>query len=159
MDAIFMPGKLLNKLENDYPDINFQAGSYFKWSAGERVLYYNLSLKNARALLLHELAHVILGHYGFRLDVELIHQEALAWHHAKTELAPRYGVTLIDDELEDAMDSYRQWLHRRSLCPDCCTSSFQTETGVYRCLACRCQWRANDARQHALRRYRLVVSL
>lgn len=152
-----MPTKLLRNLIAEYPNINFQPGRHFKWSAGKKILFYNLSLQNASALLLHELSHVLLGHDSFELDVELVNKESVAWKYAQKELAPRYNVNITDDTIEDAMDSYREWLHKRSLCPECDTSAFQTKTGTYKCLACRCQWRANDARERHLRRYRLTA--
>ncbi len=98
-----------------------------------------MSLKSASSLLLHELSHVLLGHNDFKFDVELVHKERVAWQYAKDTLAPRYGQIITDDEIEDAMDSYREWLHKRSLCPECDTSSLQTKTGTYKCLACECQ--------------------
>jgi hypothetical protein len=151
-----MPTKLLHSLITEFPEVNFQPGQYFKWSADKKVLFYNLSLQNASALMLHELSHVLLGHNDYELDIELVNKESVAWKYAQKELASRYGVTITDDDIEDAMDSYREWLHKRSLCPDCETSSFQTKTGTYKCLACRCQWRANDARESRLRRYKLI---
>ena len=153
-----MHSKLLDKLIVEFPEINFQAGRHFKWSSDARTLFYNLSLKNASSLLLHELSHALLKHDDFELDIELVQKESVAWKYAQTTLAHRYHVEISDDEIEDAMDSYRIWLHKRSLCPDCHTSAFQTKTGTYKCLACLCQWRANDARDRSLRRYRLVNS-
>jgi hypothetical protein len=148
-----MPTKLLHKLIADYPDITFKPGRSFKWSARHRTLIYNLSLKGASPLLLHELAHGLLRHDDFYFDVELVRKERLAWDYAQTTLAPRYNITITDDDIEDAMDSYRTWLHKRSVCPECNTSSLQTKTGTYKCLACECQWRASDARERELRRY------
>ncbi len=153
-----MPSKLLDKLGAEYPDIRFRPGPAFKWSAEKKVLLYKLSLKNSPSLLLHELSHALLGHDGFRLDVELVRKERLAWDYAQHTLAPRYGHIISDDEVEDAMDTYRTWLHKRSLCPDCQTSALQTKTGTYKCQACGCQWRANDARERGLRRYRVKTT-
>lgn len=153
-----MPSKLLRSLITEFPEVSFQPGRYFKWSADKKILFYNLSLQNAAALMLHELSHVLLGHENFELDIELINKESVAWQYAQKQLAPRYNVTITDEIIEDAMDSYREWLHKRSLCPDCQTSSFQTKTGTYRCIACQCQWRANDARERHLRRYKLIDS-
>ena len=153
-----MHNKLLDKLIAEFPGINFQPGHHFKWSPDTQTLFYNLSLKNAPVLLLHELSHVLLKHDDFQLDIELVQKEAVAWKYTQTHLAPRYNVEISDDEVEDAMDSYRTWLHKRSLCPECHTSAFQTKTGTYKCLACRCQWRTNDARDRGLRRYRLIGS-
>ncbi len=149
-----MLSKLVCKLEVEYPDVHFQPGVSFKWSAKNKTLYYCSVLDGSSSLLLHELSHALLGHDDFKLDVDLVRKERLAWQYAQETLAPRYSVVISDDQIEDAMDTYRNWLHKRSLCPDCQTSGLQTKTGIYKCLACRCQWRANDARQRSLRRYR-----
>jgi hypothetical protein len=71
-------------------------------------------------------------------------------------LAPRYRVAYDDNLIEDALDTYREWLHARSLCPTCGLTGLQTKTSTYVCMNCRCSWRPNDARQCALRRYKLT---
>lgn len=153
-----MLSKLISKLRIEYPGITFRPGLSFKWSAENKVLFYNISLEEGSSLLLHELSHAILDHAGFALDIDLVRKERLAWQYAQETLAPRYNLVISDNMVEDAMDTYRNWLHKRSLCPDCQTSGLQTKTGTYKCLACRCQWRANDAREHSLRRYRLKIT-
>lgn len=117
-------------------------------------MYYNESSDDA-ALLLHELAHAVLKHADYTRDIELIEMERDAWDHARTVLAPRYSVPIDDAIIEDSLDTYRDWLHARSTCPDCQAIGIQIKLHHYRCLACGAQWKVNDARICALRRYKL----
>ncbi len=105
---------------------------------------------------LHELAHAVLGHTGYRLDIELLRREREAWDAVRTTFAPHYEVPYDVDLIEDSLDTYRDWLHARALCPTCNLTGIQTKTNTYSCINCRCSWRPNDARQCALRRYKLT---
>lgn len=147
--------KLLTQLTRDYPNISFVFSKTFQWAHATKTILYDTSHPNADVLLLHELAHACLDHAQFRFDVELVRKESEAWEYASHTLGPRYGISISENTKQDALDSYRDWLHQRSLCPQCQTNSLQTKTGTYQCLACGCQWRANQARLCQLRRYRL----
>ncbi len=153
-----MPSKnLVNTLQLDFPQINFQTGEYFKWSASEKTVYFNPHDNDDGTFLLHELAHAILDHQDFDLDVELVRKEAEAWDMTITKLADTYEVEVDQTEAEMSLESYRHWLHQRSKCPDCGTNGLQSKNTHYKCVACGCSWRANDARICGLKRYRVVV--
>lgn len=107
------------------------------------------------ASLLHELAHAILDHKTYARDIELIELERDAWTHAQATLAPTYNIAIGTNQIEDALDTYRDWLHARSTCPNCQATGVQTERNAYKCLACLSKWRVNDARICALRRYKI----
>lgn len=151
-----MPNKNLpSKLIKDYPDISFKPAQYFRWVANKKTIYYDTSEERFEPLLLHELAHATLQHNDSVLDIELVNQEAKAWQYASDNLADKYGVEITEDDIKNALNSYRNWLHRRSTCPDCSSSSLQTKNTHYKCLACGCSWTANDARTCGLKRYRV----
>lgn len=78
-----------------------------------------------------------------------------AWNRAKTQLGPQYAVDIKDSAIEQALDSYRDWLHARSTCPNCTATGFQTKKQHYSCLACGEKWRVNEARLCGLKRYSL----
>jgi hypothetical protein len=151
MDATTMPtiASLIPKFTTTYPQFHFVASDTDKWSPDNETIYYRTD--GSPADLLHELAHALLGHDHYDRDVELIGIERDAWQCAKTTLGPLFSVTISDDMVADAMDSYRDWLHARSLCPSCDASGVQTAT-LYRCLNCDTRWLVNDARTVALRR-------
>lgn len=153
-----MPIKnLVNRIKTDYPEIRFKAGEYFKWSPTDKIVYFNPRDDDDGTYLLHELAHAILEHQDFDLDVELVRKEAEAWELTVTKLADTYGVDIDQKEAEISLESYRHWLFKRSKCPDCGTNGLQTKNTHYKCIACGCSWRANDARVCGLKRYKLAV--
>jgi len=144
---------LIKKLSLDYPEFGFDTADEFLWSANKKTVFYNPKLPHSREYTLHELSHALLGHSEYKRDIELIKLERDAWEYAKTELAPRYGVNISEDTIQDNLDTYRDWLYARSTCPECRTTGIETKTQNYRCLACGAIWRVNEARICALRRY------
>jgi hypothetical protein len=158
MDATTMrPTKeLLSQLKADYPNLTFIVGKDFVWSKSRQELTVDLEAFAADALTLHELGHALLQHESFTYDVELLRHEREAWEYAKTALAPTYGVTIATELIEGSLDTYREWLHIRSLCPHCGLTGMQTKTSTYACMNCRCLWRPNDARRTNLRRYKIT---
>lgn len=154
--AITMPHtkELLSRLRADYPNIQFVVGDDFKWSDGVRQLMVAEEDGSNGLYTLHELAHALLGHASYTFDIELLRHEREAWDYVRRALAPSYDVTLDEALIEEALDTYRQWLHARSLCPTCKLTGLQTKTSTYVCVNCRCSWRPNDARRSALRRYK-----
>jgi hypothetical protein len=147
---------LVNRLKKEFKEFAFKRDSVYKWSPDAKTVHYR-PLKQAEDTwtLLHELAHGILGHKSFKRDIELIGKEVEAWQYAAETLAPRYGFTIPASVIDDELETYRQWLHDRSLCPECLSNGVQTKTDTYQCLNCRCLWRVNDARTCELRRYKL----
>ncbi len=141
---------LLPKLITDFPAISFTAGDRFSWSPSEHTVFY-ISDSNDIGLLLHELSHGLLNHHEYRKDVELVAIEAAAWEHAFT-LAKHYQVTLDRDGAEANLDTYREWMHTRSICPTCEANGYQVKKGVYSCVACGSDWKVNEARLCGLRR-------
>ncbi len=91
---------------------------------------------NGEALqLLHEVGHAILRHKDFRTDVERLKMERAAWEQARL-LCERYNIYYDEDLVEEALDSYRDWLHQRSVCPECGLTRYQGRDGVYHCPGC-----------------------
>lgn len=148
---------LVEDVRKDFPDINFVVGDDFIWSAASNTITYQpLKKPTDISAFLHELAHAKLKHINFGSDIELLSKEAEAWQYAQTYLAPRYNFAIVSDYIEDQLDSYRDWLHNRSLCPNCGQTGIQNATlAQYNCLNCDQKWRVNDARRCALRRFSL----
>lgn len=155
MDVITMQSinSLIKRLKQDHPGFVFKPADEFWWSAATQTVYYDPSVRDCHAFCLHELSHALLGHQGYSYDINLIKLERNAWDYAKNALAPLYGVPIPDDIIQDNLDTYRAWLHARSICPQCETTGVQMNSQHYRCLGCGHTWRANEARQRALRRY------
>jgi hypothetical protein len=140
---------IVSRLRASYPTLHFVHDKEDHWSFKEKTVYYS----GNPASLLHELSHALLEHQSYERDIELIVMEREAWHYAATELASQYGVTIQDKDVQNALDSYRDWLHARSTCPVCNASGIETSKSIYKCIACAHKWRVNEARLCALRRY------
>jgi uncharacterized protein YgbK (DUF1537 family) len=149
---------LIRKLEASYSQPNlseariiFQTGNAFHWNHLEHTLTYDPMHPHAAQYIFHELAHATLGHQGYTNSVQLLEMERDAWQHA-SQLAHGYGVTIEDDVVQESLDSYRDWLHQRSLCPHCAATGVESAMFRYTCLACGHSWLSNEARNCALRR-------
>lgn len=147
---------LVETLRADYPAIRFMSADDYYWSAAERTVYV-ADQENTidEAVVLHELAHGLLDHHAFSRDIELVKMEREAWELVRTELGPRYKITVTDEAVEDMIDTYRDWLHARSTCPTCSMTGVQTDEFAYHCVGCGHDWRVNEARRCGLKRYSL----
>jgi hypothetical protein len=142
----------LSRLEKDFPNIKFRRGSTFRWAPAEQTVYF--ADPDDTTSLLHEVAHALLSHTEYTRDIELLEIERQAWDTAVLRLSKQYGISISEGEVEDMLDTYRDWLHSRSLCPTCEATGLQTDKNSYSCLACNTAWRVNEARSCALRRYK-----
>ncbi len=140
--------RLLNSLRADYPDIRFIEGEAFFWSPKDAsVSYAKISTQPEISTwsLLHEVSHGILGHTDYKTDFELVRLEAEAWQHAR-KLGAKYDIKIDPEHIEDCLDTYRDWLHRRSTCPSCGTVSAQEDSKTYRCFNCKTSWHVSNSR-------------
>ena len=154
MDATTMPStSLLRRLKHDFPALSFVQSSEFRWSPKDSTIYY--AATPDAAALLHEVAHAVLEHTEYAYDIELLAMERDAWDYARNTLAKKYTVAISQEQTESMLDSYRDWLHDRSICPTCDATGVQTAPRRYTCLACDSVWRVNEARSRALRRYKV----
>lgn len=147
---------LLIRLRQDFPALTFTEGNLFAWHPRQQVIIFNPSAPHAHEQLLHEVGHAALQHREYQRDIGLIDLERAAWEYAVDHLAPRYNIALSmdDDVVQDSLDTYRQWLHARSICPECNATGLQSHAKEYRCLHCGQRWRANNATHCRLRRLR-----
>lgn len=147
---------LLQKLKAEYPEIQFEEAEQFFWSPKTRsVKYKSLSDEDlpAKWALLHEVSHGLLRHTDYSCDFELIKLEVLAWEYAE-RLAVKYSIPVDSEHVQDCLDTYRDWLHRRSACPQCGLGSIQYDSTHYMCHSCDHVWAVS--KQRFCRPYRLV---
>lgn len=142
---------LIKVIPRDYPDINLQAADSFSWIPTQSILRYDPC--GSAEYLLHELAHAVLGHTSYHRDIDLLRIERDAWEYAELSLSSQYNTPISHDTIQGAMDSYREWLHARSICPACQATGLQVADLLYSCPACLQQWTVNEARTCRLRRY------
>ncbi len=157
MDAITMPSitSLVAKLTTDFPNVKFEASREFRWSPTQKTIFFDQT-SNDIGSLLHELSHALLGHSEYHKDIQLIEMERDAWHYANASLCAQYEIEIDENDVQDALDTYRDWLHARSTCPTCQATGIQTKKSTYKCITCTSQWHVNDARVCALRRHTFI---
>ena len=141
----------------DHPSINFVIGAVFRWSSESQTITHP-AIDSIEQLyqLLHEVGHAQLNHKDYSSGAELLRMERDAWAYATSVLASNYQIP--DSELhqsaDNALESYQDWLHQRSLCPSCSAVGIEKTKNNFHCIACRQSWKANDARSCQLRRYK-----
>lgn len=144
--------KLILKLKAENPDITFKSSDTFCWFAEKRLITYKITGNNSDTWsLLHELGHAKLAHSNYRSDADLLQKELAAWDMA-FELGAQQSIKIDSDHAEDCLDSYRDWLHKRSSCPHCTAQGIQEDSGHYICLNCDYQW--SVTRERLCRAYR-----
>lgn len=155
-----MPKKNLpdiNTVIADFPDINFVENEEFYWSAKTKTVFYNkgeLVEKNGIYRLLHEIGHALSGHKNYTSGIQLLKFETQAWKEA-CEIAKNYGLVINNEQIENCLDSYRDWLHLRSTCPQCKTVAIEANSNQYHCFNCFQKWKVpSDQRA---RHYRLKL--
>jgi hypothetical protein len=140
--------KLLKALRRQFPELKFRAGQQFSWSpeSGEIIYVAGATGRQAKWSLLHETGHALLDHRSYQADYELLRLEIDAWERAKT-LAKEVGTTIDENHIQDCLDTYRDWLYKRSICPNCGTKCLQQDDFVhYRCFNCHATWRVTASR-------------
>ena len=125
---------LVGRLKVDYPDFCFRSGKKFAFRPPKTIII-GPDEPDSSLLLLHELGHATLGHRDFYTDVERVKMERLAWEKAK-ELCQKYGIKYDEEIVERELDTYRDWLDKKSRCPSCRLTRCQTPDGQYHCPRC-----------------------
>ncbi len=124
---------LLERLRQDYPELRLREGKKFLFRPPKTIILGAEELSDL--LLLHELGHYLCGHVSFNTEPERLKCECEAWEKAR-ELCVMYGVPFDDDFAQQELDSYRDWLDKKSRCPSCGLTRFQTQDGVFHCPKC-----------------------
>ncbi len=147
--------QVIDDIKRLYPEVQFKLSNTFYWSPNDQTVYYCNDDNDQESLwaLLHETGHGILGHKQYFSDLELVLLEVVAWEKAK-ELASQLfaqnaksaSVEIDEEHIQDCLDSYRDWLHKRSLCPDCHLSSIQIDEHTYACVFCHKKWKVTAER-------------
>ena len=139
--------RLIEQIITDYPHIDFKAGKRFAWSPANSVVWYEKKkLGDLQGLLalLHEVSHALLQHKEFENDMELMNYEVSAWKNARI-LADKYSIDVSDEYIDDCLESYRDWLYKRSTCVECGTNSLQDTSGAYVCHICGTKWKVPNS--------------
>lgn len=139
--------QLIHRLRHDNPDIKFVVGESACWSPKDKRVYYQQSVATPSNLfaVFHEVGHARLDHASYQNDLDLLQKESAAWQKAK-EIARIYGFNIDNDRIQDCLDTYREWLHKRSACVSCGSHGIQNSKLSYFCVNCHASWRVSASR-------------
>ncbi len=140
--------KLIARLQAEFPALRFTPGQQFYWSpeSGEIFYVHGANGRKATWSLLHETGHALLKHQSYKADFELLRLEVAAWERAR-QLAATIGLKIDEDHIQDCLDTYRDWLYKRSICPSCAAKCLQQDDfAQYRCFNCHTVWRVSASR-------------
>ena len=131
----------LIELSSEFKDYKFVPSTRFKWRAPNSIFFEKNSgvpMPYFALLTLHELGHALSGHKDYKTDVERLRIESEAWQRAKHLIAehPNWDLEYNEDFAENELDSYRDWLHKKSKCKRCGLTCYQTADGKYHCPTC-----------------------
>lgn len=147
-------------IKKKYPEINFKVGKSFYWSSIDQTIYYQKKYQDsdkANWTLFHEVGHALLDHKNYSSDYSLIQMEIDAWNKA-IKIANSLNIKIDPEHIEECLDTYRDWLHKRSQCPKCRTSTFQdSDIQYYTCFNCQFSWKTSQSK--ICRPYRLGLTV
>ena len=128
--------KFIEQLESDFPGLVFRMGKKFMFRPPKTIVFeQQKDDERSKLLILHEVGHALLEHKNFNTDIERVKMERDAWEKAK-ELCERYDVFYDEELVEAELDTYRDWLHKKTRCPQCGLTRYQVEDGRYICPKC-----------------------
>ncbi|HSX35606.1 MAG TPA: hypothetical protein VLH84_01575 [Patescibacteria group bacterium] len=138
--------QLVSALRADFPQFSFAVGEIHCWSPAEGQISYQTDESPLHmAGLLHEVAHAILGHRSYQSDLDLLQKEVAAWDKA-AQLADTYHTAFDGNHAQNCLDTYREWVYKRSTCPSCSAHGVQQTTTSYHCLNCGGVWQVTAHR-------------
>jgi NADH pyrophosphatase NudC (nudix superfamily) len=139
---------MINELAKILPGIKFSQGNKFYWSPKEKKITYSPEQleDEGKWALLHETGHALLDHSSYSSDYELLKMEIDAWEKAK-EIALKLNLDISESHIQECLDSYRDWLFRRSICPTCGIKTIQKDnSSYYSCFNCHSNWQVSPSR-------------
>lgn len=140
--------KIKEYIKSELPSIVFTAGNQFYWAPKTNQVYFDKQASGNIAIwsLLHEASHAKLHHASYKSDYELVSLEVEAWEEAKN-IAKKFKIKIDQNHIEDCLDTYRDWLAKRSACPVCGIRTLQQTNLInYRCYNCHSQWKVTPSR-------------
>lgn len=147
---------VLNKLKTDFPNVKFKQSERFQWSPEDKTIYYMGYVKDSDWSLLHEAGHMLCKHKNYSNDLGLLRMEVEAWEKAR-KLARKYGHEIDEKHIDKCLDTYRDWIHKRSSCPQCTQAGVETAACHYKCINCGNRWKVSSER--FCRTYRKTVTV
>lgn len=140
--------KLLVELQKKYPNLKFKPSDSYYWSPETNEIFFVEDARDELAdwSLIHEVGHALLKHSSYDADYMLLRLEVDAWEKAQS-IANKFNIEIDENHIQDCLDTYRDWVHKRSICPKCNTQNFQqSDFKHYKCFNCHATWRVTTSR-------------
>lgn len=125
----------LETLKSEFPNFSFKPGRKFLFRPKKSIFYLEDN-ENFRLLLLHELAHALLGHFSFETSLDRLKIERDAWDKTRS-LCADFNVPFLEEVAEAELNSYRDWLHQKTLCKTCGLSCIEVDSESLFCPFCQ----------------------
>ncbi len=125
----------LKDLISAYPEFTFRPGKKFSFRPPKSIHYLEDN-DNFRFLLLHELAHALLGHFSFSTSLERLKIERDAWEKTRS-LCAEYKIPFDESLAEAELNTYRDWVHQKTLCKCCGLSCLELNSESLYCPFCQ----------------------
>ncbi|OGL31030.1 hypothetical protein A3F37_04485 [Candidatus Saccharibacteria bacterium RIFCSPHIGHO2_12_FULL_41_12] len=138
--------QLLEKLIAIYPNIKFSSANSFSWNYNKKCVSYNKNSEFAVADLLHEIGHAQCDHEGYTSDLSLLSKEIEAWSIAE-DIGKRLNISIPKNYIDKCINSYRNWVYKRSLCPKCLQNGIEKFEREYVCTNCYERWQVSSAQE------------
>ena len=135
MQSLTKNKELLSLLKESYKDLTFKEGPRFLFRPKKTIFYIEAN-ENFRFLLLHELAHALLGHFSFDRSLERLEIERDAWEKTR-ELCELHEVPFDDNLAEAELNTYRDWVHQKTLCKACGLTCLEISSESLYCPFCQ----------------------
>jgi hypothetical protein len=130
-------------------------GDVFSFNSSSKTITYipeELENEDGSLALLHEIAHMNLGHFSYNYDVELLELEHEAWEETR-KLAKKYSIDIDEEHIRECLKSYDEWLEKRAACPKCGEYSLQKNKSTFGCFVCDCYWQVNERKDKEVRKH------
>lgn len=125
----------LNSLVASFPELSFKPGKKFLFRP-KKTVFYAEENKNFPLLLLHETAHALLGHFSFSTELERLTIERDAWEKTRS-LCADFALPFDEEFAEANLDTYRDWLHQKTLCKTCGLTCLEVDSESLYCPFCQ----------------------
>ncbi|MBQ6130088.1 hypothetical protein IJI72_00065 [Candidatus Saccharibacteria bacterium] len=125
----------LNKIITAFPDLVFKPNKKFTFRP-KKTIYYEIKNDHFPLLLLHETAHALLNHYSFDTSLERLTIERDAWEKTRS-LCKKFAQPFDEDFAEANLNTYRDWLHQKTLCKVCGLTCLEVSSTTLFCPFCQ----------------------
>lgn len=126
----------LAQVSSDYPQFNFRASARFRFRPPLTIYYDPSEDAHFALLLLHELAHALLGHFSFASLAERLQCERDAWQKT-AQLCKQYRLPYDPVYAEANLDTYRDWLYQKTRCKTCGSTCLELDHNRLFCPFCQ----------------------